>query len=80
MDRTQSISPWTDEILTQIDHSFLTKRIGDVDVILSNNPNKETGAEFYCENEFNWDNLTQKVETSNKCCLFCDKESMQLRF
>ena len=39
------------------------------------NPNTEEGAEFYCEDEIKWDNLPQKIETTNKCSLFCDKES-----
>ena len=38
------------------------------------NPNEEEGAEFYCENDVLWDSLPQKIDTDNKCYLFCDKE------
>ena len=38
------------------------------------NPNDEEGTEFYCENDVNWDDLPQKIDTNNKCTLFCDKE------
>jgi len=41
---------------------------------LTYNPNTETGAEFYCDTEIqDWSSLPIKIDTTNRCHLFCDK-------
>jgi len=41
---------------------------------LTYNPNTESGAEFYCDTEISdWSNLPVKIDTTNRCHLFCDK-------
>lgn len=40
---------------------------------LTYNPNKEVGAEFYCNSPLDWENLPVKVEPSNQCHLLCEK-------
>ena len=36
--------------------------------------NSESGAEFYCDTEISdWSALPVKIETTNRCHLFCDK-------
>jgi len=44
------------------------------DLSLSYNPNKEPGADFYCNPPItSWDNLPVKISGNQKCLLLCDK-------
>ena len=46
------------------------------DNVLSNNfiLDRESGAEFYCDDDIgDWSNLPVKIDTTNRCHLFCDK-------
>ena len=43
--------------------------------------NSESGAEFYCDTEISdWSALPVKIETTNRCHLFCDKVDINFHF
>ena len=40
---------------------------------------RESGAEFYCDTEISdWSALPVKIDTTNRCHLFCDKVAVSI--